>query len=91
MRHTPWSQYRVAWFKLVPLSADLNNVVTGEAVEPLIFIEMKVLRRTAFLSARLLGEKKRATGVLRRDLDEQRTPLGKSQSPAESVFAGKQP
>jgi hypothetical protein len=89
MRHTSWSEDRVASFQLVALNADFDDVFAGEAVEPLVFFEMKVHRRAAFPAARLLGEKESASRVLRRDLDEQQAAIGEFQSPPESSFAGR--
>ena len=85
MRHTSWAQYRIAWYQLMALIADLDDVFACEAVEPLIFLEMEVFRRPAFLAARLLGQEERASGVLSRDFDEERASIRKSQGPAESI------
>ena len=71
------------------MTADFNDVVAREAVEPLILLEMKVLRGAAFPAAWLLGEKERASGVLRRDLDEQQAAIRKFQSLSMSAFAGR--
>src|SRR6185295_17653028 len=70
VRHAPRSKDGIAWPQPKPLIADFDDVLSGEAIEPLVLLFVVVPGWTGSTTVdRLLGHEERAAAVLGRDLD----------------------
>ena len=87
VRHTPGTEHRITRTQVVALVADFHDVLAGQAVEQLVFIEVEVLRRTALATARLLGEEEGPASILGGGLDKQQVALGQLQGSIEPALA----
>ena len=60
VRHAPGTEHRISRAQIVAPVADFHDVLTGQTVEQLVFLEVEVLRRTALATARLLARARRS-------------------------------